>query len=228
MTKKRSRKTKKRSRSAGGESVSGRTRKAGSISGLFSGKVLLPLLKLFVLSPGRDFYQRELADLTGEPLLLVQRGVARLAQAGLIDRAARGNRVYYRANRAHPAFEDLKALILKTVGLGDALRAQLEKLGDKVRLAFLYGSVARGEETASSDIDIMLVGEVSSREVASMLASVKRTLNREINPSVYRPTELRRRLLERQPFATNVLKEPKIFVLGNERDLEAILGRRSA
>lgn len=136
--------------------------------------------------------------------------------------------MYYRANRAYPAFEDLKALILKTVGLGDALRAQLEKLGDKVRLVFLYGSVARGEEAASSDIDIMLVGEVSSREVASTLASMKRTLNREINPAVYRPTELHRRFMERQPFVTNVLKEPKIFVLGNERDLEAILGRRSA
>ena len=136
--------------------------------------------------------------------------------------------MYYRANRAHPAFEDLKALILKTVGLGDALRTQLEKLGDKVRLVFLYGSVARGEETASSDIDIMLVGEVSSREVASMLAPVKRALNREINSSVYRPTEFRKRFVERQPFVTNVLKEPKIFVLGNEGDLEAILGRRSA
>lgn len=228
MTKKSSRKTKRRSRSASGESAASQTWKVGGISGLFPGKALLPLLKLFVLSPGRDFYQRELADLTGEPLLLVQRAVARLAQAGLIDRTARGNRVYYRANRAQPAFKDLKALILKTVGLGDTLRAQLSGLRDRVKVAFLYGSVARGEETASSDIDIMLIGDLSGREVASIFAPVKKALNREINPSVYSSPEFRKKVKERHPFLTTVLKEPKMFLLGDERGLKAVLGRRSA
>lgn len=122
----------------------------------------------------------------------------------------------------------MKSVIFKTVGLGDTLRAQLGRLGDRVKVAFLYGSVARGEETASSDIDIMLIGDLSGREAATIFAPVKRILNREINPSVYNPTEFRRKARERHPFVTAVLKEPKMFLLGNERDLEAILGRRSA
>lgn len=200
----------------------------GGIGGLFAGRAVVALLRLFVLHPNRDFYQRELTDLTGERLFLIQRGLARLVRAGLIDRTSRGNRVYYRTNQSHPAFEDLKALIFKTVGLGDTLRAQLGRLGDRVKVAFLYGSVARGEETASSDIDVMLIGNLSGREVATIFAPVKKMLNREINPSVYNAAEFRKKVRERHPFVTAVLREPKLFLLGDERGLEAVLSRRSA
>lgn len=228
MTKKSSRKTKKNSRKVTGETVSNRKWKNSGISSLFAGKAIIALLKLFILSPNRDFYQRELVDLTGERLLLVQRGLSRLVQAGLIDPASRGNRVYYRANQSHPAFPDLKAVILKTIGVGDTLRARLNRFGDRAKIAFLYGSVARGEETVSSDIDIMLIGNLSGGEVASVFAPVKKMLNREINPSVYSLAEFQKRVKERHPFLTTVLKEPKLFLLGDERDLKAILSRRSA
>lgn len=198
------------------------------IGGLFAGRAVVALLKLFALFPNRDFYQRELTDLAGERLFLIQRALARLVRAGFVDRASRGNRVYYRANQSHPAFEDLKAVIFKTVGLGDALRTQLARLGDRVKVAFLYGSVARGEETTSSDVDIMLIGDLTGREVASLFAPVRKILNREINPSVYSPAEFRKKLRERHPFLTTVLSEPKVFLLGDERDLKAILGRWSA
>lgn len=201
---------------------------AEGIGSLFAGRAVVALLRLFMLHPTRDFYQRELVDLTGERLFLIQRGLARLVEAGIVEQASRGNRVYYRVNRAHPAFQDLKGVILKTVGLGDALRARLREVGDRVKAAFLYGSSARGEETASSDIDIMLIGDLSGREVASVFAPVKRMLRREINPSVYSPAEFRKKAKERHPFVTTVLKEPKVFLLGDERDLKAILGRRSA
>jgi predicted nucleotidyltransferase len=188
----------------------------------------MPLLKLFILSPGLDFYQRELADLTGERLLLVQRAVARLVQAGLVNHAARGNRVYYRVDKSHPAFQDLKAVILKTVGIGDALRMQLARFGERIRIAFVYGSVARGEETVSSDVDIMLIGNLSGREVASVFSPVKKMLNREINPTIYSPVEFRKRVKERHPFLISVLKEPKLFLLGDERGLKAVLNGRPA
>jgi predicted nucleotidyltransferase len=181
-----------------------------------------------MLHPTRDFYQRELVDLTGERLFLIQRGLARLVEAGVVEQASRGNRVYYRVNQAHPAFQDLKGMILKTVGLSDTLRAQLREVGDRVKVAFLYGSSARGGETAASDIDIMLVGDLSGREVASVFAPVKKMLRREINPSVYSSAEFRKKIKERHPFVTTVLREPKVFLLGDERGLKAILGRRSA
>lgn len=228
MTTKISRKTTISSRKISREVVSKRRARGLGISGLFAGRAIIALLKLFVLSPGRDFYQRELAGLTGERLLLIQRGVARLVQAGLVQQAARGNRVYYRVNQSHPAFQDLKAVMLKTVGVGDTLRAQLGKFGERVKIAFVYGSVARGEETASSDIDIMLIGNLSGREVSSVFAPMKKMLNREINPSIYSLAEFRKKANERHPFLTTVLKEPKLFLLGDERDLKAVLGRRSA
>lgn len=228
MTKESGRKTKKSGRKTKGATSSDRKRVVAGIGGLFAGRAIVALLRLFILSPTREFYQRELADLTGERLFLIQRGLTRLVQAGIVDQASRGNRVYYRANQSHPAFQDLKAVIFKTVGVGDTLRAQLGRLGDKVKIAFLYGSVARGEETASSDIDIMLIGNLSGREVASVFAPVKKMLNREINPSVYSAAEFRKNVKQRHPFLTTVLKEPKLFLLGNESDLKAILGRRSA
>lgn len=228
MTNRTGRKTKKNGRRPKGVAGSSNQQVAGGIGGLFAGRAVIALLRQFMLYPTREFYQRELAGLTDERLFLVQRGLARLGQAGLVDQAARGNRVYYRANRSHPAFQDLKAVIFKTVGAGDTLRAQLERFGERVKVAFLYGSVARGEETASSDIDIMLIGNLSGREVASVFAPVKRMLNREINPSVYSPAEFRNKIKERHPFLTTVLKEPKVFLLGGQRDLKAVLGRRSA
>jgi len=228
MTKKGGRKTKRGGQPAGGAIGSDSKRVLGGISGLFAGRAIVALLRLFVLHPTRDFYQRELANLTGERLFLVQKGVARLVRSGLVDRVSRGNRVYYRANRAHPAFEDLKAAILKTAGLGDVLRDQVCALGDRVKLAFVYGSVTRGDETAASDIDIMLIGNLTGKEVASVFAPIKKVLNREINPSVYSLIEFRKKVRERHPFLTTVLKEPKLFLLGDKRALKAILGGQSA
>ncbi len=227
MTKKSGRLTKKSGRNTKAAQFN-RKGITGGIGGLFAGRAIVALLRLFILSPTREFYQRELADLTGERLFLIQRGLTRLVQAGIVDQASRGNRVYYRANQSHPAFQDLKAVIFKTVGVGDTLRAQLGRLGDKVKIAFLYGSVARGEETASSDIDIMLIGNLSGREVASVFAPVKKMLNREINPSVYSAAEFRKNVKQRHPFLTTVLREPKLFLLGDERGLKAVLSGRSA
>ena len=228
MTKESGRKTSKSGRGPKGTANADGKRILGGIGGLFAGRAIVALLKLFIFYPTRDFYQRELAHLTGERLFLIQRGLTRLLQAAVVDQAPRGNRVYYRANTSHPAFEDLKAVLFKTVGLGDVLRAQLGRLGDRVKIAFLYGSVARGDETASSDLDIMLIGDLSGREVAAIFAPVKKMLNREVNPSVYSLAEFRKKDKERHPFLTSVLKEPKVFLLGDERDLKAVLGRRSA
>jgi hypothetical protein len=139
----------------------------GGVQALFAGRTVVSLLRLFILSPEREFYQRELAELAGERLFSVQKALDRLVSAGVVEESTRGNRVYCRANRSHPAFEDLKAVIFKTVGVGDALRTHLAGIRDKAKVAFIYGSVARGEETTSSDIDIMLIGDVSGRDCAT-------------------------------------------------------------
>jgi predicted nucleotidyltransferase len=230
VTKKSGRKTKKVGSASRLKPASNAVRLADTkgLVGLFSGRAVAALLKLFFLHPTRDFYQRELSHLIDERLFLVQKALTKLVQSGLISQVSSGNRVYYRANQGHPAFGDLKAVILKTIGLHGVTFMRMVNLGEKVKVAFLYGSVARGEEAATSDLDIMLIGNLSGREVASILSPVKKELNREVNPSVYSEEEFRTKARERHTFITTVLHEPKLFLIGDERALEAVLSRRTA
>jgi predicted nucleotidyltransferase len=197
---------------------------AGGWADLFASGTLARLLTALATGPETAFYQKELADLAGTGLYAVQRELARLEKAGLVVRTPRGNRVYYKANRGHPAFEDLKRVILKTVGLGEALRAALAPLSGRVRVVFIYGSFARGEETAGSDIDLLLVGDLSLREVSAVLGPVGRDLGREFNPAVYPPKEFKTKIEGGHHFITEVLKGEKIFLIGDEHALERLVG----
>lgn len=176
------------------------------------------------MRPEREFYQRELADAAGTGLFAVQRELARLERAGLLVKTRRGNRAYYRTERRHPAYEDLKRLIVKTVGVGDALRAALAPLRDRVRAAFIYGSFAAGAETSASDIDLLLVGDLTSREAAAVLGPVGRGLGREFNPAVYPTAEFRKKARAGHPFVSAVIREAKIFLVGDEHDLAGLIG----
>lgn len=191
--------------------------------GLFASGTLARLLTTFLTRPEAALYQKELADGAGTGLYAVQRELARLERAGLVVRTPRGNRVYYRANRSHPAFEDLKRVILKTMGLGDALRAALTPLADRVRVAFIYGSLARGDETAGSDIDLLLVGDLTLREASAILGPVGRDLGREFNATVYPPEEFRTKAREGHHFISEVLRGKKIFLIGDKVDLKGLV-----
>jgi predicted nucleotidyltransferase len=196
----------------------------GGWEGLFASGTLARLLTTLLTRPETVFYQKELADGAGTGLYAVQRELARLEKAGLVVRTPRGNRVYYRANRSHPAFEDLKRVILKTMGLGSALRAALAPLADRVRVAFIYGSLARGDETAGSDIDLLLVGDLTLREASAVLGPVGRDLGREFNATVYPPEEFRTKAREGHHFISEVVKGEKIYLVGDEIDLKGLAG----
>lgn len=191
--------------------------------GLFASQTLARLLSVLLVRSGATFYQRELAEAAGARLYAVQRELTRLEKAKLVVRAPRGNRVYYRVNREHPAFEDLKRAVVKTIGLGDALRAALAPLAGRAGLAFIYGSFARGEETPGSDIDLLLVGNLSLREASAVLGPVGRSLGREFNPAVYPPGEFRKKAKENHPFIAEVLKGEKIYLIGGDSDLKEIV-----
>jgi predicted nucleotidyltransferase len=205
----------------------GRTAKSVGDSGwadLFASHTLARLLTAFVTRSQADFYQKELADAAGTGLYAVQRELARLERLGLVTKAPRGNRVYYQANRSHPAFEDLKRLVLKTMALGDALRAALVPLSDRVRVAFVYGSFARGEETAASDVDLLMVGNLTLREASAVLGPVGRDLGRELNTAVYPEDEFKAKTAEGHHFLAEVLKGEKIYLIGDDDALEGLAG----
>lgn len=189
---------------------------------LFASKTLARLITFLLTRSDESFYQKELMDCTGANLYVVQRELKKLENAEIITKESRGNRVYYSANRNHPAFEDLKRVILKTLWLGESLRAALHPLKNNVQFAFIYGSFASGKETFQSDIDLLIIGELTLRESSAILGPVGRRLGREFNPTIYTPVEFQRKAKNGNHFITEVLESKKIFLIGNEHDLRKL------
>ena len=146
----------------------------------------------------------------------VQRELARLAESGLVTVTPIGNQRHYRANRSSPIFDELCAIVMKTSGLGEPLRAALDPLAARIDLAVVYGSIARGEEQAVSDIDLLIVAhDLSMEELFAALAPVEQTLGRKVHPAVYTREEYRRRVASRSPFLQKVLAGKHIVLMGN-------------
>ena len=119
-------------------------------------------------------------------------------------------------------------MLVKTVGVTDVLRAALSGLADRIQVAFLFGSMAKGSARSNSDVDVLVVGEISFGELVSALASAQEKLGREVNPSLYPSSEFARKLAQHHHFLTSVLKEPKVFLVGDENELARLAKRRMA
>jgi uncharacterized protein len=177
---------------------------------------------LLLLNSGQEWYLREIARRTGLSPAALHAELRSLVAAGVVSRRVESRRAYYRANPACPISAELRQIILKTSGLGDALRAALAPLADQVPVAFIYGSYAGGRETAESDIDVLLVGRLTARKAAAVFGPLKRELSREFNCVIYSPEEFARKTREGHHFVKEVLKRPKIFLIGDEHELAAL------
>ncbi|GAB4262420.1 MAG: hypothetical protein Kow00122_18870 [Thermoleophilia bacterium] len=191
-------------------------------SSVFATPTLAALLSLFALDPERVYYQRELVKLTGSSLYLVQRELKRLEKVGLISREHWGRQVRYRVNVHHSGFAGLRQALLNTVALANRLRAALAPI-DAVKLAFIYGSIATGEATADSDVDVLVVGDIGLRDVAAGLVPALREIGREPNIVVLSPEELRERVARGEHFVATVLRGPRMWLVGDDNDLAATL-----
>lgn len=169
---------------------------------------------------GEAYYLRQLARMTGIALGPVQRELRQLVDAGLVNRKTLGTHTLYSANEASPVFTEMRSLVAKTVGIHDVLLAALEPLERKINLAFVYGSVARSRERQQSDIDLMIVGNVHFANVVERIADAQKTLNREINPTVYSVNEFKSKV--RGNFLKTVLSEKKLFLIGDENVLREL------
>ena len=133
-----------------------------------------------------------------------------------------GNQKHYQANASAPIFEELRSLVLKTSGLVDVLREALAPLAGQIDLAFVYGSVAKGKDTAKSDIDLMVISEkVAYADLFAVLEPATNRLRRTVNPTLYSRMELDRRILNDNAFIKCVLAQPKLWVIGEDRGLAA-------
>lgn len=177
-------------------------------------------LRLLFADASRELHLRELVRQSGLTLGSVQAEVSKLLDAGLLLDRRDGNRRYVRANSAHPVFVDLHNLVLKTAGLRDVLLAALNGLED-IRIALVFGSVAAGAEQAGSDIDLLVIGEVGLRVLSPRLRIATELLGREINPVVMSAEEFSRQRATK-PLLVDLLAKPKLFILGDERELERL------
>jgi len=183
------------------------------------GRTRRAVLALLYGHADEAFYLRQIARVSGTGLGTVQRELALLTAAGIIRRDARGRQVYYRANAECPVFAELKSIVTKTVGAGDTLRAALRPLAGRIRVAIVYGSQAAGRARTGSDVDVLVVGRVTFAQVVSALAGAQAILGREVNATVYPPTEFRAKVAQGHGFLKRVLQGPVMFLIGGENDL---------
>jgi predicted nucleotidyltransferase len=177
------------------------------------------VLGLLLLHPERSYYLREIARLTATVPGTLKREMDKLLEVGLLTVKKVGNQNHYQANRECPIYEDLSNVLRKTSGLSDVLINALLPLSDKLQSAFVFGSVASGKVNAKSDIDLMLIGDVSYAEVVSLLHPLQEQLGREINPKIYADKEWNRLMKDNGAFVHDVLSKPKLFIIGNEQQL---------
>jgi len=186
------------------------------------------ILSLLLLHPRQSFYVREIGRLTDIPAGSLHRELKALAEVALLERSSSGNQVRYQADQTCPVLEELAGIFRKTAGLADVLREALEPLGRTVQIAFVFGSIAQGKERPTSDVDVMVIGSVPFVRVVEALAPASARLRREVNPVAMAPGAFRAKLKAGDRFAARVMREAKIFLIGNAGELGKLTENRAA
>jgi len=186
------------------------------------------LLATLLLRPGERFHVRELGRMTGISAGSIHRELKAMAESGLLLREQVGNQVLYQANQACPIYKELAAIFRKTIGLASLLQDALSSVAQDIDVVFVFGSMAAGSQIHSSDVDVLVLGDVSLINVVKALSPVQAVLGREINPVVMTMDKLLAQLRKKDRFATRVLEEPKIFVIGGEDEFAKFVEDKTA
>ena len=190
---------------------------AATLAGALFSTTQQRVLGLLFGQPERSYFATELIGLAHAGSGAVQRELQRLAESGLVTVSQVGNQKHYQANRQSPVFEELHGIAVKALGPAEALRSALAPLASRVRAAWLYGSVAKGHDRASSDMDVMIVSDdVLLEDIYKILRPAENLLGRTVNPTLYSTAEFKRRLAAKSPFLTKVLSGKRILLIGDE------------
>lgn len=183
------------------------------------GQTRAGILALLYSRPDESFYIREIGRRLHASVGAVQRELATLSRVGLVSRSKIGSQVFFQANQNSAVFGEMRALVAKTVGVFHVLRSALQPLATRIAVAFVYGSIARREEKLSSDVDLMIIGDVTLDDVLVQLGSIEISLGRTVNPTVYSIGEYKSKLGSRNHFLNAVSRGEKVFLLGDEDEL---------
>jgi predicted nucleotidyltransferase len=193
---------------------------------LFHSEIRAEMLRLLFGARQKEMYRAEIIGHTPFAQGSVEEELQKLVNLELLTTIKDGNRRYYAANHAHPLYPELHAIVLKTSGLKDLLAEALPR--KKITFAFVFGSVAADSERAESDLDLMIIGSASHRELASTLRALSERIGREINPHFFDAAELTRRVAAKDHFIGDVIAKPKLFIIGDENEFTHLVGRRLA
>lgn len=186
------------------------------LESLVRSKTARKILVLLFLNPDERFYIRQLERLAEEPVSAVRRELEKLEKSGLLLSKDEAKVKYYWVNKQNPIYEELKKIILKTQAIGSTLKNLVKKIPD-IKIAFIYGSVAKGNESAVSDIDLMIIGSIDTMKIHLKISEIEDKIKRTINYTLIKEKEFRSKKTD---FLRRVLKEKKIFLVGSENELQ--------
>jgi predicted nucleotidyltransferase len=181
-------------------------------------KIRRDLLTLFFTNPTQEYYLRELERLLGYSAGSIRRELLKLQSDSLFKTKKTGNLLFYSLNKTHPLFEELRSIVFKTTGVEGSLKRILAPL-KKIKLAFIYGSFASKSEKLSSDVDVMIIGDPEISLLNEKIVELEQKLKREINATIYSWKEYQSRKKAQSGFILDLLKKPKIMIVGNQDDL---------
>lgn len=188
---------------------------AMSIGDALFTKTQQKVLGLLFGKPDKSFYTNEIMRWVSMGRGTVSRELDRLVSAGILTSAREGNQNHYQANKNNPVYQELVGIVKKTFGVAGEIKEALKPFNDKIELAFIYGSIAKGSDTKSSDVDLMLVGkDLSYSDIMEVLIPLEESLLRAINPTIYEPQDLITKLDKGNSFVTRVMELPKIMIKG--------------
>jgi predicted nucleotidyltransferase len=193
------------------------------LGGALFSRVQQRVLALLFGQPGRSFQASEVIKLAHSGSGAVQRELERLTKAGLVSVTTSSNRKLYQADQTSPIYDELRSIIVKTAGVLEPIRQALQPYRSKIDVSFVYGSIARGDDKAGSDVDLMIIGkDLAYSELYAALQSAEKQLLRSVSPTVMTADEWRQKDQKQNSFLRNVIQQPKLFVFGSENDLQGI------
>ena len=191
-----------------------------ALSEILSSRTRAEIFRLLFGVIEEELHVRELQRRSGLNDRTIRQELSKLVRLDLVKGRKDSNRVYYKANKANPLYPEIHKLVLKTLGLADILRAALKD--DRIQMAFIFGSIAEGKETADSDVDLLVIGDLGLRRISNLLAGTSEKIGREINPHVMNINEFRKRVEADDHFISGVMEARKLFIVGEENDLKAM------
>jgi len=188
------------------------------ISKIFKSKTRKEIFRLYFTNPESEHYLRELERILEIPVSMIRNELVRLEEDGIFQTRKKGNQAYYFLNKTYPLFSELKSIVFKTVGIQGMLKEILRKIKG-IEVAFIYGSFAKQEENAKSDIDVLIIGKIDDSVLIGEVRKLESTLQREINYSLITRDEFKKKAKEKGSFIAELIKNPKMFLIGEKGDL---------